>query len=63
MQQATLPRRLFRREYSNNASYASIGHLYGDRTWINDLDIVNELGGHSGCVNTLWWVTYSSPKL
>ena len=29
--------------------------LYGDRRLINDLDIVNELDGHSGCVNALSW--------
>lgn len=29
--------------------------LYGSRRLINDLDIVNELGGHSGCVNALSW--------
>jgi DDB1- and CUL4-associated factor 6 len=27
--------------------------FYGDRAWIDDLDIVNELGGHTGCVNAL----------
>jgi len=27
--------------------------LYGDRFWAEDLDIVNELPGHSGCVNAL----------
>lgn len=29
--------------------------LYTDRRLINDLDIVNELDGHSGCVNALSW--------
>jgi len=27
--------------------------LYGDRAWVEDLDIVNELAGHHGCVNAL----------
>ena len=27
--------------------------LYGHPVWVDDLDIVNELGGHSGCVNAL----------
>ncbi len=27
--------------------------FYGDRAMIDDLDIVNELGGHTGCVNAL----------
>ena len=30
-------------------------HFYGDRSFIDNLDIVNELGGHSGCVNALSW--------
>ncbi|KAK4554984.1 hypothetical protein LTR86_007750 [Recurvomyces mirabilis] len=29
--------------------------LYGTRSLISDLDIVNELDGHSGCVNALSW--------
>lgn len=29
--------------------------LYSDRRLIDDLDIVNELEGHSGCVNALSW--------
>ena len=29
--------------------------LYSDRSLINELDIVNELDGHSGCVNALSW--------
>ncbi|CAK4030629.1 hypothetical protein DOTSEDRAFT_49827 [Lecanosticta acicola] len=29
--------------------------LYTDRRLIDDLDIVNELDGHSGCVNALSW--------
>ena len=29
--------------------------LYSDRRLIDNLDIVNELGGHSGCVNALSW--------
>lgn len=31
--------------------------LYSNKRWINDLDIVNELGGHKGCVNALSWST------
>lgn len=30
-----------------------IKHFYGDRAWVDDLDIINELGGHTGCVNAL----------
>ncbi|KAK5171714.1 uncharacterized protein LTR77_003350 [Saxophila tyrrhenica] len=29
--------------------------LYGDRRLVENLDIVNELDGHSGCVNALSW--------
>ncbi|PNS13853.1 WD repeat protein iqw1 [Sphaceloma murrayae] len=28
---------------------------YGRPEWVENLDIVNELGGHSGCVNALSW--------
>ena len=31
----------------------SVKALYGDKSWAQDLDIVNELGGHTGCVNAL----------
>lgn len=27
--------------------------IYGDHTWVHELDIVNELDGHTGCVNAL----------
>ena len=49
----TLQDRLLRRELGNTSSYSAVKEIYGDRSWINDLDIVNELGGHSGCVNAL----------
>lgn len=55
--QPTLQDRLLRRELGNTSSYSAINGIYGDRSWINDLDIVNELGGHSGCVNALSWST------
>ncbi|EME49597.1 hypothetical protein DOTSEDRAFT_49827 [Dothistroma septosporum NZE10] len=34
---------------------SSYRKLYSDRRLIHDLDIVNELDGHSGCVNALSW--------
>lgn len=34
---------------------ASYRKLYANRRLIDDLDIVNELDGHSGCVNALSW--------
>lgn len=46
--------RLFRREIDIPIKrYNNIRAIYGDPQWIKDLDIVNELDGHSGCVNAL----------
>ena len=53
MMKLALQDRLLRRELGGTDRYAAIKGLYGDRTWADDLDIVNELGGHSGCVNAL----------
>ena len=53
----TMQDRLLRRELGSAPRYSSIKGLYGDKGWVNDLDIVNELGGHSGCVNALSWST------
>lgn len=49
----TLPDRILRRELGEKTAYSSIKGVYGDRAWVDDLDIVNELGGHTGCVNAL----------
>lgn len=49
----TLPNRLLGREQGEGPRHSTVRTLYGDRAWIDDLDIVNELGGHSGCVNAL----------
>ena len=49
----TFQDRIFRRETGDGSRYASVKGLYGDRSWVDDLDIVAELGGHSGCVNAL----------
>ncbi|KAK7629824.1 WD40-repeat-containing domain protein [Phyllosticta citricarpa] len=38
-----------------NTKYRRVHDLYGDRQFIRDLDIVNELSGHTGCVNALCW--------
>ena len=51
--QPILHDRLLRRELGNTSNYTSVRGIYGDRSWVNDLEIVNELGGHSGCVNAL----------
>jgi nuclear receptor interaction protein len=47
--------RLLAREIGQARSkYTGIRAIYGDRQWVEHLDIVNELEGHSGCVNALW---------
>ncbi|KAI1976542.1 hypothetical protein LOZ53_006038 [Ophidiomyces ophidiicola] len=48
--------RLLRRELGASDPYAGIRGLYGDRIWVDEMDIVNELGGHTGCVNALQYV-------
>lgn len=46
--------RLLRRELEDSPGRSrKIRGIYGDRNWIQNLDIVNELDGHSGCVNAL----------
>ncbi|KAE8150332.1 hypothetical protein BDV25DRAFT_129675 [Aspergillus avenaceus] len=47
--------RLWRRETGETSHLGSIRGIYSSKEWINDLDIVNELGGHTGCVNALCW--------
>ncbi|KAF2270916.1 WD and tetratricopeptide repeat-containing protein [Lojkania enalia] len=48
--------RLLRREVGQDYSrYPTPRGIYGDRQWIEDMDIVNELEGHTGCVNALCW--------
>jgi len=47
--------RLFKRELGDLTKYSAIKGLYGDRNWVRQLDIVNELDGHNGCVNALSW--------
>ncbi|KAI9681443.1 MAG: hypothetical protein M1817_002727 [Caeruleum heppii] len=51
----SLQSRILRREVSGSSDYATVRGFYGDQAWVHDLDIVNELGGHSGCVNALSW--------
>jgi len=51
---STLYDRLFQREVGHQRrTYTNVRGIYGDRQWVNDLDIVNELEGHNGCVNAL----------
>ncbi|KAF2632659.1 WD40 repeat-like protein [Macroventuria anomochaeta] len=48
--------RLLKREIGHQQrTYTDIRGIYGDRHWVDDLDIVNELEGHNGCVNALSW--------
>ncbi|EEQ86412.1 hypothetical protein RJZ56_002798 [Blastomyces dermatitidis] len=54
---SVLEKRLLRRELGDYTPYSSISGIYGDKIWIDDMDIVNELGGHTGCVNALSWST------
>ncbi|RMD39766.1 hypothetical protein DV735_g5362, partial [Chaetothyriales sp. CBS 134920] len=46
---------LLRKKLGERRSDRSIKPLYGHRSFVQDLDIVNELGGHTGCVNALSW--------
>jgi nuclear receptor interaction protein len=45
--------RLLHREVGDTNRSYQIKGLYGDRYFVEDLDIVNELSGHTGCVNAL----------
>jgi nuclear receptor interaction protein len=50
--------RLLKREVGHHRrSYTDVRGIYGDRQWVDALDIVDELEGHSGCVNALSWST------
>ncbi|KAL9604024.1 MAG: hypothetical protein Q9219_000786 [cf. Caloplaca sp. 3 TL-2023] len=51
----SLQDRLLKRELGHVSRKTYIKAFYGDRSWVENLDIVNELGGHSGCVNALSW--------
>ncbi|MBE7180833.1 MAG: hypothetical protein INR71_06420, partial [Terriglobus roseus] len=52
----TVHDRLLRRELGGDkARYSRIQGIYGDHEWVDKLDIINELDGHSGCVNALSW--------
>lgn len=53
---SALYNRLLWREQGDITPYSGIRGMYGDKTWIDDMDIVNELGGHTGCVNALRYV-------
>ena len=53
----TLYDRLLKREVGHQRrTYTDIRGIYGDKHWVDNLDIVNELEGHNGCVNALRYV-------
>lgn len=58
--QDVLEDRLLLREQDLGGTNSSIRGAYGDIGFVNDLDIVNELHGHTGCVNALRSVTEKS---
>lgn len=45
--------RLLNRTLGARRLRQTVKTLYGDKAWAEDLDVVNELGGHTGCVNAL----------
>ena len=51
--ESTLDGRLLRRELEGSSGPASVSGIYGLKKFVDDLDIVNELHAHSGCVNAL----------
>ena len=61
MMKSSLHNRILLRELGSERRDASIRGIYGDETWIHNLDIVNELSGHTGCVNALRYVSASLP--
>jgi len=49
---------LLRRELDDPIGRTTkIRHIYGNKNWVRNLDIVNELDGHSGCVNALRYLS------
>ena len=52
---SSLPYRGLEREHGDLSAHASARSIYGSRELVEKLDIVNELGGHTGCVNALSW--------
>lgn len=48
-----LDARLLRCRIGATGANRTVKSLYGDKSWVEDLDIVNELGAHTGCVNAL----------
>ena len=49
-----MQRRKLYRELNGTREIGSNASFYGARSWIEGLDLVVELSGHVGCINTLW---------
>jgi nuclear receptor interaction protein len=54
----SLQDRMLKREYGGTSRYSKIRGIYSDRQFLGDMDIVNELNGHSGCINALRQAKY-----
>jgi len=54
----SLAHRLLMREMGSTDRSCTRKGIYGDIQLVKDLDIVNELRGHSGCVNALTYVPF-----
>ena len=60
---SNIPERIYWRELGDRRPYSGVKGLYGDKAWAQNLDIVNELGGHTGCVNALRFVRDAATHL
>jgi DDB1- and CUL4-associated factor 6 len=59
----TIHDRLLHRSIGDHSRrQTKVKNFYGDRAWVDDLDIINELGGHTGCVNALRYVVHFAGK-
>lgn len=56
MVKETVFERLLDRELGTRSRFSNVRGIYGDKKWVRDLDIVNELDAHRGCVNALRYV-------
>jgi len=50
----SMEKRKLYRELNGARGIGSNASFYGARSWIDRLDLVAELSGHEGCINTLW---------
>lgn len=53
-----------RRLGGGKSGYASAADMYARRRFIEEMDITTMLGGHSACVNALWYnINFFSPSI